>query len=66
MSYTYYGSRSGSGTEGDPYVYGDEKAKDFFNNDTPAGTYYVKVEVAGTRTIQRLPIIISWSFPSMC
>lgn len=48
VSYTYYGSRSGSGTEGDPYVYGDEKAKDFFNNDTPAGTYYVKVEVAGT------------------
>lgn len=54
VSYTYYGSRSGSGTEGDPYVYGDEKAKDFFNNDTPAGTYYVKVEVAGTKNYTAL------------
>lgn len=54
VSYTYYGSRSGSGTEDDPYVYGDEKAKDFFNNDTPAGTYYVKVEVAGTKNYTAL------------
>lgn len=54
VSYTYYGSRSGSGTEGDPYVYGDEKTKDFFNNDTPAGTYYVKVEVAGTKNYTAL------------
>ena len=54
VSYTYYGSRSGSGTEGDPYVYGDEKAKDFFNNDTPAGTYYVKVEAAGTKNYTAL------------
>ncbi len=54
VSYTYYGSRSGSGTEGDPYVYGDEKAKAFFNNDTPAGTYYVKVEVAGTKNYTAL------------
>lgn len=54
VSYTYYGSRSGSGTEGDPYVYGDEKTKDFFNNDTTAGTYYVKVEVAGTKNYTAL------------
>lgn len=54
VSYTYYGSRSGSGTEGDPYVYGDEKITDFFNNDTPAGTYYVKVEVAGTKNYTAL------------
>lgn len=54
VSYTYYGSRSGSGTEGDPYVYGDEKTKGFFNNDTPAGTYYVKVEVAGTKNYTAL------------
>lgn len=54
VSYTYYGSRSGSGTEDDPYVYGDEKAKDFFNNDTPAGTYYVKVEAAGTKNYTAL------------
>lgn len=54
VSYTYYGTRSGSGTEGDPYVYGDEKTKDFFNNDTPAGTYYVKVEVAGTKNYTAL------------
>lgn len=54
VSYTYYGSRSGSGTEGDPYVYGDEKTKDFFNNDTPAGTYYVKVEAAGTKNYTAL------------
>lgn len=54
VSYTYYGSRSGSGTEADPYVYGDEKTKDFFNNDTPAGTYYVKVEVAGTKNYTAL------------
>lgn len=54
VRYTYYGTRSGSGTEDDPYVYGDEKAKDFFNNDTPAGTYYVKVEVAGTKNYTAL------------
>ena len=54
VSYTYYGSRSGSGTEDDPYVYGDEKAKDFFNNDTPAGTYYVKVEAAGSKNYTAL------------
>ena len=54
VSCTYYGTRSGSGTEDDPYVYGDEKAKDFFNNDTPAGTYYVKVEVAGTKNYTAL------------
>lgn len=54
VSYTYYGSRSGSGTEDDPYVYSDEKAKDFFNNDTPAGTYYVKVEVADTKNYTAL------------
>ena len=48
VTYTYYETRTG---DAGAYQYSDVIADpdSFFNNDTPAGTYYVLVSVAGTK-----------------
>ena len=47
VTYKYYETRTG---EEGLYIYDDEilEPKVFFNNDTPAGTYYVVASIEGT------------------
>lgn len=53
VAYKYYKTRTG---DAGSYVYSDEIAEPdtFFNNDTPAGTYYVQVSIAGTKNYKTL------------
>lgn len=53
VAYKYYKTRTG---DAGSYVYSDEIAEPdtFFNNDTPAGTYYVQVSIAGTKDYKTL------------
>ena len=53
VAYKYYKTRTG---DAGSYVYSDEIAEPdtFFNKDTPAGTYYVQVSIAGTENYKTL------------
>lgn len=53
VAYKYYKTRTG---DAGSYVYSDEIAEPdtFFNNNTPAGTYYVQVSIAGTENYKTL------------